>query len=649
MIKYLVILFFSLLAFNSFAQQQELSTDNKKAIKYFTEAQEYFNQRNNEAAEISLLSALEKDPNFFEAQVMLAYTYTDMGKLDKAIISYEKAIKINPTKHPECYSSAGLLYLNQGKYEQAKNLLSTYLTFSNTQVDMQNAAKQGVINCDFAINAIKHPVPYNPVNLGEGVNTKFPEYFPSLTADGSTLLFTRRINDDRAYGGVNEDFYVSYKEGEKWGASFSVKPLNSLNNEGAPTISTNGRFLIFTSCATPFDGYGEGRNGYGSCDLFYAYKIGDKWTRPKNLRAPINTPNWETQPSFSSDGKTLYFIRGYRSRQGIKNQDIWTTELKNDGTWSKPIKLSNVVNTPGNEESVFIHPDGKTLYFSSDGHPGMGGLDIYMTKKDKNGKWQTPINLGYPINTHANENSLLVSADGKLAYFASNREGGYGGLDLYHFELPEKYKPELVTYLKGKVFDAETKENLGARFELIDLETGEIVVQSYADEVSGEYLVCLPGNRDYALNVSHNNYLFHSENFTLTEGSVTEPFKKDVGLNKLDVGEKVVLKNVFFETAKFDLKPQSKIELNKLINFLKANPTVNIELSGHTDNIGNEKDNLLLSQNRAKAVFDYLVANGINNERLTSKGYGDKQPISDNDTEKGRSENRRTEFIITSK
>jgi len=351
------------------------------------------------------------------------------------------------------------------------------------------------------------------------------------------------------YDGFNEDFYISKNDGHNWLQSINLKGINSINNEGAPTISPNGQFLIFTSCAD-MNGYGPDRKGYGSCDLFYAYNIGGKWTAPKNLGTPINTKHWETQPSFSSDGKTLYFVRGFRTRNGIKQQDIWTSELSNGGVWSTPTRLSDVINTAGREESVFIHPDNKTLYFSSDGHPGMGGLDLYMSTKNEDGQWTEPVNLGYPINTYNDENSLLVDAEGKLAYFASNREGGYGELDLYKFELPDDAKPNRVTYLAGKVYDAETKEVLPARFELINLETKEVAVQSYADEVTGDYLVCLPVNKDYALNVAQPGYLFHSENFTLTEGTIDKPYKKDVPMHRIKVGQSVVLKNVFFETAK---------------------------------------------------------------------------------------------------
>ena len=370
--------------------------------------------------------------------------------------------------------------------------------------------------------------------------------------------------------------------------------------------------------------------------------MGNKWSVPYNLEEPVNSRQWESQPSFSSDGKTLYFVSNRHN-----NYDIWVSMVNENGEWSVPEKLGANINTDNYEGSVFIHPDNQTLYFSSDGHVGMGGLDIYVSKKDSTGKWGKPMNLGYPINTFKDENSILISADGELAMFASDREGGFGGLDLYGFELYEEVRPEKVTYIKGVVFDNETGKKLEARFELIDLATGNIAVTSFSNKGTGEFLVCLPANHDYALNVSKEGYLFYSENFNLSgEKPLTDPVLKDVPLKPLKSGEKVILKNIYFETDKYDLKKTSEIELQKLIELLNKNPGIKIEISGHTDNVGTTEYNLELSQNRAKAVYDYLSENGIDTDMLTYKGYGESQPVDTNDTEEGRANNRRTEFEV---
>jgi outer membrane protein OmpA-like peptidoglycan-associated protein/Tol biopolymer transport system component len=647
--KIIVLVFLMVFVNNTFSQRDKpVSSTNKKAVKLYKEGIGYYDSRNNELAELTLIQAISKDPNFVEAELLLAYVYTDMIQYKKALAHYERCMEINPNFFPEVYSSSAAIELKYGMYVKAKQHFESYLNWGEAPLMMRDLAKDGLRDCNFAIEALKSPVPFEPINLGDKINSPLPEYFPSISVDGTKLLYTRRLNSKMTYTGFNEDFFVSKFDGKNWQLSVNVQAINSLTNEGAPSLSANGRFLIFTSCANPVEGYGQGRKGYGSCDLFYTYNVGGNWTKPKNLGAKINTRNWETQPSFSADGKTLYFIRGI-GRGNSRQQDIWTSALTKKGVWSDPIKLSRTINTPGIEESVFIHPDGKTLYFSSNGHPGMGGLDLFMSQKDEKGNWSKPKNLGYPINTFSDENSLLVSSDGKLAYFASDRAGGFGELDLYKFEMPESARPNVVNYLKGKVYDAVTKKPVPARFQLVDLVTGEIVVESYADEATGEYLVSLPINKEYALSASSDGYLFSSENFLLTEGTAHKPFRKDVPLQKIEVGKSVVLKNVFFDTDKFDLKQKSKIELDKLITFLAKNKTVIIELGGHTDNVGSAKSNQILSENRAKSVYSYLLENGVPEERLAAKGYGDTKPIADNATEKGRAENRRSEFKIISK
>lgn len=639
------------LSFALFAQSPiKYVSPSKKATKLYESGKAYYESSNDDLAIVDLEKALKEDPKYIDVYLLLGYIYSDNGRNTDALTAFNKVMELDPINYKVLYFTIGRLNMFLGKYEEAKKAYENYIIYPRANPENISIAKRDIASCDFAIKAIKNPVPFNPKNLGEGVNSDLDEYFPCVTADNQTILFTRLLNDPQTYGGKQEDFYISKKENGTWQKALNLgAPINTKNNEGAPTISPDGQQIIFVACQG-IEGYGVGRKGYGSCDLFWSRKKGNNWSAPINLMEPVNSRNWETQPSISSDGKTLYFIRGIVTREGIKEQDIYTSVKNEDGTWSNPVKLSNKINTPGKEESVFIHPDGNTLYFSSDGHIGMGGLDIYMSKKDEKGEWGTPVNLGYPINTHNDENSLLVSADGKLAYFASDREGGFGGLDLYSFELPDYARPDLVSYMKGKVYDADNKNPLEANFQLIDLSSGKTVVEALSNPGNGEFLVCLPANKNYALNVSKNGYLFYSENFSLKEeGSNLEPVKKDVPLSPIKEGEKVVLKNVFFETAKFDLKDESKIELDKLVAFLQKNPTIKIEISGHTDNQGDKKSNLILSDNRSKSVSNYLVSKGITADRLSSKGYGDTIPIADNNTPEGRSLNRRTEFKIISK
>ena len=632
---------------SSQGQPREYTTTDKKAIKLYAEGELAHNKRNSELAQLSFQMAVERDPNFIEAHMMLGYVFAELGKKEEAIQSLNTAIAINPNFFPNNFFSVAKLEMEEGKYEDAKKHYQRFLTYPDMYPDLVQEAKTDLINCQFAEKALKNPVPFDPVNMGTAINSDMHEYFPCLTADGEMLLYTRQLNVSGSPSGYNEDFYTSFKKGEQWTKSFNIRlPINTGNNEGAPTLSADGQILVFTACEL-YGNYGPNRKGFGSCDLFVSQRIGDRWTNPVNLGPPVNTKKWETQPSLAADGKTLYFVRGTVTRGGIKDQDIYMTEIDDEGRWSEPTRLNKNINTKLREESVFIHPDGQTIYFSSNGHPGMGGLDIYLSKKDTSGEWGPAKNLGYPINTSNNENSLLVDAKGQYAYFASNRKGGAGGLDLYYFELPEDLRPELVTYMKGKVYDAVTKKPLYSKFELIDLETGKLAIESWSNKGDGKFLVALPANRNYALNVSKNGYLFYSENFSLkANANAKEPYHKDVPLQPIQVGEKVILKNIFFETAKYDLKPASEVELNKLIDFLTENPNLKIELGGHTDNVGKDEDNQKLSENRAKSVYNYLINHSVDSNRLTYKGFGESQPIQTNDTDAGRAQNRRTEFKI---
>ena len=326
------------------------------------------------------------------------------------------------------------------------------------------------------------------------------------------------------------------------------------------------------------------------------------------------------------------------------------TELQPDGSWSIPVNLGDSINTRFEEMAPFIHPDSRTLYFASRGHQGMGGYDLFLSRMDTGGNWTHPVDLGYPINTYADEINLVVNAKGDVAYISSDKLGGKGGMDIYSFKLYKEAQPVMVTYFKGIVFDKETKRRLEAKFELIDLASGKTVSRSSSDPVSGEFLLSLPTEKDYGLNVSRPGYLFYSDHFALRgESSKTKPFIYNVPLQPIRVGETVILKNIFFDTDKYDLKVESRSELARLIQLLKGNLSIHIEISGHTDNHGTADHNLVLSRNRPRAVYDYLIMNKIDASRLSYKGFGKTKPVTTNNTQEGRAKNRRTEFVIIQK
>lgn len=621
------------------AQNQPLTSTNKKAVKYFQEAKTLYDQRKDQEALDLLGKALDKDPNFIEAYLLKAAVFEEHRQVEEALTAYDKAIEINPRYDAVMFISAAALRFGRGEYDKVDELLKAYGSFPRRPQQLEGLYQNLKQNTDFAREAIKHPVPFEPKNMGSNINSELDEYFPCITADNSVFIYTRRLESNSSPTGFNEDFYISEMGPNGWKPSRNMgKAVNTPNNEGAAALSPNGQLLIYTVCEI-YGNYGKNRKGYGSCDLFFTQWSGKTWRQPRNMGKNVNSSMWESQPSFSPDGRTLYYIRG-NHRTGA--QDIYKVVLGDDGYWQKPEKLSDVINTPGREEFVAIHPDGRTLYFASDGHPGMGGLDLFMSKMDENGEWGKPVNLGYPINTFKDESSILVDAQGKLAYFHSNRDGGLGGLDLYTFELPEQFRPDPVTYMKGKITDKKTGAPLVAVFELIDLETGRRVVESYSND-AGEFLVPLPAGKEYALNVSKKGYLFHSENFEMiNKASYDKPYKKDVELEALVPGAEITLNNVFFDTDEATLKPKSRVELDKLAAFLEGNEDVWVQFEGHTDNQGSPTHNMDLSKRRAKAVYNYIVGKGIAADRLQYKGFGETKPIADNDTEEGRARNRRT-------
>lgn len=639
------LLFISLsvtIAFSQSLPPGTYTSNNKKAISLFEDGKKMLDIRNYEKAESKFNDAISKDPNFIEAYALLGVIFIETNNNQKAIDNFKKAL--SPYYVNNYYQLAELQF-HSGQYTDAKINLEKYLSFPRINPSIKEEAEFLLKSAKFAEAQISSPLPIKPINMGERINSAQEEYLPSMSADLKYFIFTRNYLDRRNCENEpdQEDFCMSVNN-EK---SVPVIELNSNCNEGAPSLSVAGNFMFFAACGDQNLVYLGNNKGYGSCDIFYTEKINGKWTKPQNVGPPINTANWETQPSFSSDGKTLYFVRG-----GSRNHvgDIYFSEIGNDGKFKEPIKLGDNINTLKNEQSVFVHPDNKTLYFSSNGRVGMGKTDIYMSRKQEDDSWGPAINLGYPINTVDQEFKLVVSPDSKHAYFSSKREGGFGELDLYEFELPEALRPEKITYVKGHTFNAKTKDNLEAIIELIDLETQQSVTSAYSNS-AGEFLVTLTSNHNYLVNVSKPGFLFYSDNFSLKDkvADYNKPYQLQIPLQPIDTGI-IELKNIFFDVNKADLKAESKAELQKIIAFLKANPTLKVEFSGHTDNSGDKVFNKTLSNNRAKAIYDYVIEKGpILAANLSYKGYGDTKPKAPNDSPENKAKNRRTELKVLAK
>ncbi|QEC53262.1 outer membrane protein OmpA-like peptidoglycan-associated protein [Anseongella ginsenosidimutans] len=627
--KRLLLLFcVSFTFFHTLAQ----STNSKKALQAYETAQQHIGGKEYTQALNELYKAIQEDPGFIEAYQVLGDIFRIQENHVNAVTNYRKVLEIKPDFSARTRYGLGVSLFHLEKYAEAKEQLKKFLQDGNPGSQELARVKKYIANCGFAETAIKSPVAFEPVNLGETVNSIHDEYLPAITVDGSTLVFTRKTQQ-------GEDFYTSSRSDSTWSrAVFLSEVINTpVYNEGAEALSADGRTIYFTICAKP--------GGMGSCDIYYSRFNGSQWSAPLNLGHPVNSPAWESQPSLSPDGRTLYFASNRAGTLG--GIDLWKSVLQEDGSWSKPVNLGPHINTPWEEQSPFIHPDNKTLYFTSEGWPGMGGKDIFFSRK-KDGEWQKAENIGYPINTVKDESSLIISAGGKTAYFASNSLKGLGAYDLYTFEMPPEARPGFVSYVKGLIYDEATNAKLSARVQLINTANKEIVFESGSNELTGEFLASLPAGNNYAFNVSKPGYLFYSGSFFLEDLSASDPFRLDVPLKKIAKGEKIVLQNVFFETDSYKLKPESYAELDKIIEFMKQNPRVVIELSGHTDDVGTGEHNQQLSENRAKAAYAYLVRGILQPERFVYKGYGESQPLAENTTEEGRAKNRRTELKIVS-
>ncbi len=645
--KHLINTFFlvtSLLLTNNIYGQTKplLSSNSVKARSFFENAFRYYNNGDYEKTVKELDKALKEDSLFSEALLLKADAYDLNHKYPEEIVTYLKIIKYNLSNNPKVFINLGEAEYKIGRYTQAKVHLQKAMILSGLTNKDRNQLKWYIKNVDFAIKAVANPVSFKPQSISNNVNTNFNEYWPSLTADEKTLLYTIELpaKETDVFGNIKgqEDLYISNKEANgEWSKPYPISPnINTNKNEGSQALSVDNRLLFFTSC--------NRTDVIGHCDLYFTERDSSGWQVPVNAGRPINSNAWDSQPCIASDGMTLYFVSNRPGGKG--GMDIWMSTLTESGTWGEPVNLGDSINTRGDEMSPFMHPDNSTLYFSSDGQIGMGGQDIFMAKRTGHNTWTSPKNLGYPINTFNEEYGMIVNTTGNLALFSSDRLSKKGR-DIFTFSLDKNFRPVVVNYVNGVIVDSDTKEEIKADFELSDLETSEVVAKSTSVKGTGEYLMCLPINRGYGLNVSKKGYLMHSENFSIKkDGDTIQPYKINIDLQSIKVGRKEILRNIFFDVDSYELTKLSKVELNNLIKFLNINPETVIEIGGHTDITGAEFHNDTLSENRAKVVYDYLISNGISKDRLSYKGYGSNLPVSTNDSQSGRSLNRRTEFTI---
>ncbi|MEZ4944969.1 MAG: OmpA family protein [Cyclobacteriaceae bacterium] len=636
MIRVIALILFTAVCTLSNAQSS-LSTKSKKAIALYTEADNY-RVRGQYNQAISLLQqAIERDKNFVEAYYRLGITFKAMRDFNRSNLSFEKGLSLtqNPKTQKGFFMDLGDNYLRLGNYEEALKYFNHYLaaeTMNKQRIALVELWKR---NAEYGLRNKKIQSQFQPRQLNGTVNSFGLQYFPVLTADEQELIFTRRMGpgpDD------DEDLVVSKKdENGNWTTPVSIsKNINSKFNEGTCTISADGRTLIFTSCI--------GRRGYGNCDLFYSRKVGDEWSYPVNIGPEINSSAWESQPSLSADGRVLYFISDRSG--GIGGRDIYVSRKTVDGNWSKAEVMPQPINTPFDEISPFIHVNGRTLFYATNGKPGFGGFDIFRAEM-ADGKWEMPVNFGSPVNDHEDQFSLFITADGTRGYYSHEDGTRENSARLYEMTIPEELQIAYRSnFVKGIVKDKKTGIPLQSHIELFDLKKDELVSVVESDSVSGQYLMVLNAGSDYALYVTASDYLFQSLNFNYEDNLNPEPVVIDILLDKAETGATAVLNNIFFDFDQYELKDKSLTELNKVVRLLNDKPSIQVEISGHTDSDGSASYNKQLSLKRAQSVVSYLVEKGINRARLSEKGYGADHPIRPNDSEENKQANRRIEFKI---
>lgn len=615
-----------------FSPPKSFAQNRNAALKMQEQAETYYLQNDSRRAIMFAVKSISKDSTFAEPFILLANIYQDKKDIPAAILAYRRGLEIDPITYPNAFLTLAELELDSERFSLAVEHANQFLSISGISSNAKIKAEILIVSAEFRQQAFMYPLEIKKNKL-KYISKLSDEYINGISLDGKKLLFTQKKSigtDPEGRNYYTEQIY----EAELIGDSLDTPSLYEFPPEmqdrvGAASLSIDGRYLFFTSC--------HHAQAEENCDLYCMSLISDD-SKVFNLGRNINSQEWESQPCFSADGKTMYFAS--KRKGGFGGSDIWISTLSESGSFGRPKNAGSQINTPADEMAPFIHADTRSLYFSSKGHPGMGGFDLFVSQKDESGQWMPAENLGYPLNTSEDEINMIIAPDGINAYFSAKEDN----FDLYHLEM-EQNNPSPVTYITGIVSDVENLSPLFARIELTNLVDAQPYAFAQSFARSGHFVIPLPLNKSYVFNVNKEGYLFYSGRFNVNDFADKMDTLR-ISLQPIRLNAKVTLNNILFDTDKFELLPQSEIELEILINFLENNSNLIIEIGGHTDNVGSPDYNQTLSENRAKAVYDYLLKNGVNHERLSYKGYGEILAISSNETNEGRALNRRTEFKI---
>lgn len=653
------------------AQNNCIKVENKRALKLYEQAIEQLSFSQKSGIEL-LEKAIRLEPRFAKAYYVLAdINYRNARQLAQkdrnrksskvddyyaqALKNYRKVIDFCPQLYNyHSYFYIGDFYYHNKEYQKARNYLKVFVDKNqnkeNTIETLEKAQKQ-LSNVEMYMRYKENPVNFDPYSV-VGTSSELDEYLPLLSPDGEFMYFTRRFYREdlkKTESNLTEQFMFSRRLSDPSNTidTFTLGkvmpfPFNQDKNQGGVTITIDNKHLYITICEL----IRLGATSYKNCDIFTSDNIDGTWSTLKRLDNSINdSHSFEGQPSITADGKVLYFASIREG--GFGGLDIYRSLKDNDGKWTKAVNLGPVINTPGDDKTPYIHADSHTLYFASDGHFGFGGLDIFYSKLDTLAQFSEPMNLGYPINTENDEFGFVISTDGKKMYFSSDMLGGKGGYDIFSAYLYPEVRPKKVLFVKGQLFDEDGRALTGASVELKSVQTRK-TTDGFVDQKTGDYAVAVrvKPHEQFILTAKKKGHVYSSQHINPNTPEFEVPEIVNLKVKRARAGTRIKLRNVHFVTNSTYLNAVSRTDLDNLVEFLKINPQISIVLQGHTDNVGDDESNMRLSRQRAKVVNRYLVKNGIQAKRISYKGYGETRPIASNNTKEGRRLNRRTEFII---
>ncbi len=602
---------------------------SNRAIRLVEKSKQARKDRDFAKAIELLEKAIEIDQSYGEPYLALAGIYQLYQQQEKVLLYYNRYSEVTPAEkiNPKLWERIAELNFRFGEYKEAAQAIN----------HIQSPDSVLKTSIDFSISETENEEFIFLENLPDAINAYQLQYFPVITVDENTIIYTKRNSNSPS---SDEDIVISKKLNGEWIPSQSISTLiNSEYNEGACSISADGRMLVFTSC--------EGRPSFGNCDLYVSYKVGHNWSKPENMGKEINSSYWDSQPALSADGRIIYFSSNRSG--GYGKRDIWMSRFIGE-TWTEPENLGSKINTSGDEITPYIHVNSKTLFFASDGHVGLGGFDLYLSERIDS-VWALPTNLGYPINTNNDEISVIINSKGTHGYYAleTSNNGVVSKSEIVKFRFPgDSLMSHHSGYVTGRVIDQNTREYLKADIEMVNLADSSDVNKVQSDSVTGGYFLVLTVDNEYGVFVDKPGYLFEDFTFMVKESSILSPDTVDILLTEIKPGAKLILENIYFDFDDYHLHSKSISELKQIVSYLKSNPNLVFVIEGHTDGVGSEEYNLVLSENRVKAVYDYLARQGVSKSRMKYVGFGSSQPLINSESAKDQEKNRRIQFKVLS-